>query len=99
MASTIAAAVVVPLGMGIAELDMSGRGSVSAELEGGAVIEIGRGSDEEVLARCARFVRTVTQAAARTPRGWTQADLRHTDGYALRLKGAAGAAAHTPTTH
>ena len=42
------------LQMGIAELDMSGRGSVSAELEGGAVIEIGRGSDDELAARLQR---------------------------------------------
>jgi cell division protein FtsQ len=49
----------------VARLALSGRGSWEAEMDNGAVVEIGRGSDEEVLARCARFVRTVTQAAAR----------------------------------
>lgn len=91
--------VFAPLDLQVTRLALSGRGSWEAEMDNGAVVEIGRGSDDEVLARCARFVRTVTQAAARLPRGWSQADLRHTDGYALRLKGAAGGAANTPTTH
>ncbi|MCA6216996.1 cell division protein FtsQ/DivIB [Ideonella sp. B7] len=91
--------VFAPLGLEIARLALSGRGSWEAELDNGAVVEIGRGSDAEVQARCERFVRTVTQASARLPRGWSQADLRHADGYALRLKGAAGSPPPTSTPH
>lgn len=76
-----------PLEMGIAELDMSGRGSVSVELEGGAVIEIGRGSDDELAARLQRFVATVPQVIAQHQRPLVHADLRHNEGYAVRLKG------------
>jgi cell division protein FtsQ len=85
--------VVAPLQMGIAELDMSGRGSVSAELEGGAVIEIGRGSDDELVARLQRFVATLPQVIAQHQRPLVHADLRHNEGYAVRLKGVTTGAA------
>ena len=71
----------------IEQLKLSGRGSWRAELDGGAVIELGRGSDDEVLARAAAFVRTVAQVTGRYQRPLEYADLRHTDGYAVRLKG------------
>lgn len=87
-----------PLGLEIAGLALSGRGSWEAELDNGATVEIGRGSVDEVQARCERFVRTATQASARLPRGWSLADLRHTDGYALRLKAGAGNP-HPSTKH
>ena len=74
-------------------LQLSGRGSWGATLDTGAVVEIGRGSDEEVLARVGRFVRTVTQVTDRQRRGWGHADLRHADGYALRMKGSPATAA------
>ena len=79
--------VVTPLGMGIAELDMSGRGSVSAELEGGAVIEIGRGSDDELVARLQRFVATLPQVIAQHQPPLLHVDLPHNEGYAVRLTG------------
>ena len=50
-------------------------------------IELGRGSDDEVLARSERFVRTLTQVTARYQRPLQYADLRHADGYAVKLKG------------
>jgi cell division protein FtsQ len=71
----------------LAELTLSGRGSWRAELESGAVIELGRGSDDEVLARTERFVRTVAQVTGQYQRPLESADLRHTDGYAVRLRG------------
>ena len=71
----------------IEQLSLSGRASWRAELEGGAVIELGRGTDEEVLARAQRFVRTVAQVTGQYQRPLESADLRHTDGYAVRLKG------------
>jgi cell division protein FtsQ len=68
-------------------LQLSGRGSWQATLDTGAVVEIGRGSDEEAVARTARFVSTVRQVTSRYQRPLEYADLRHTDGYAVRLKG------------
>jgi cell division protein FtsQ len=71
----------------IEQLSLSVRGSWRAELEGGATIELGRGTDEEVMERVERFVRTVAQVTGQYQRPLEYADLRHTDGYAVRLKG------------
>lgn len=70
-------------------LALSARGSWHAELDNGAVIELGRGSDDEVIARVERFVATLAQVSARYRRPLEYADLRHHDGYALRLQGVA----------
>jgi cell division protein FtsQ len=80
--------VMARLEVSIDKLALSGRGSWRAELDSGAVVEIGRGSEEELVARTERFVRTLndaTTAYAQQPLEY--ADLRHTDGYALRLRG------------
>ena len=74
-------------GAGIEELKLSERGSWRAELDNGAVLELGRGTVEEVVARCETFVETVTQVIARYQRPLEYADLRHSTGYAVRLKG------------
>jgi cell division protein FtsQ len=71
----------------IGQLWLSGRGSWRVELDGGAVIELGRGTDDEVIARTERFVRTVSQVTGQYQRPLESADLRHNDGYAVRLKG------------
>ena len=42
-----------------------------------------------MLARTARFVATVEQVTSRFQRPLQYADLRHHDGYAVRLKGVA----------
>ena len=76
-----------PLQTRVDGLQLSSRGSWQATLDNGAVVEIGRGSDDEVMARTARFVSTVRQVTARYQRPLEYADLRHTDGYAVRLKG------------
>jgi cell division protein FtsQ len=68
-------------------LHLSGRGSWQATLDNGAVVEIGRGSDDEAVARTMRFVSTVRQVTSRYQRPLEYADLRHTDGYAVRLRG------------
>lgn len=86
-----------PLDATPVRISLSGRGSWDVELDTGAQLALGRGSDEEVLARTARFVRTVTQVAARQRRAWDHADLRHADGYALRLKGPVTPAANGAT--
>jgi cell division protein FtsQ len=83
------------LGLPIETLRLSSRGSWRAELEGGAAIEIGRGSEAELAARVDRFVRTIGEVASRfggAPRPLRFADLRHPDGYALRLAGISTAA-------
>jgi len=75
------------LGARVEALTLSGRGSWQATLDNGAVVELGRGSDDDVIARAARFVATVDQVTSRYHRRLEYADLRHSDGYAVRLKG------------
>jgi len=75
------------LGERIERLDLSGRGSWRATLAGGAVIELGRGSLPEVVARFGRFAHAITQVAAQYRSPLLTADLRHADGYAVRLRG------------
>jgi cell division protein FtsQ len=78
------------LEMELEQLELSGRGGWTARLDTGAVIELGRGSDDDVIARTTRFVRTLTQVTSRynrRPDAVETADLRHADGYAMRLRG------------
>ena len=83
-------------------LQLSGRGSWSVELDTGATVTLGRGSEDELLARSERFLRTLGQVTERFQRDLEYADLRHADGYAVRLRGItttivpAGAAAKKP---
>ncbi len=79
--------IVAPLGARIEALALSSRGSWQATLDSGAVVEIGRGSDDEIAARAARFVATLGQVTSKYRRPLEYADLRHNDGYAVRLKG------------
>jgi len=79
--------VIEPLRARIDTLVMSSRGSLRAELDSGAVVEIGRGTDDEVIERTRRFVATVPQVIAQHQRPLVHADLRHNEGYAVRLKG------------
>jgi len=74
-------------GKRIERLSLSGRGSWRAELDRGVVVEIGRGSEPEVAERTERFLRTVGQLTARYRQPLLHADLRHADGYAVRLRG------------
>jgi cell division protein FtsQ len=69
------------------QLSLSGRGSWRAELEGDVIVELGRGSDDEVFARTERFVRTLGQVTQHYRSPLIAADLRHADGYAVRLRG------------
>lgn len=71
----------------VERLDLSGRGSWRINLEKGAVVELGRGSEDEVLERYGQLLRTVTQITSRYQAPLLSADLRHADGYALRLQG------------
>lgn len=75
------------LDLRIEALELSGRGSWRAELDSGAHVELGRGDDDEVIARTQVFAATLTQVTQRYQRPLQYADLRHSEGYAVRLKG------------
>ncbi len=68
-------------------LQLSGRGSWRLELDTGATVVLGRGSEDELVARSDRFLRTLGQVTGRFQRDLEHADLRHADGYAVRLRG------------
>ncbi|WP_343638699.1 cell division protein FtsQ/DivIB [Roseateles sp.] len=72
---------------GVSRLDLSGRGSWKATLEKGAVVELGRGSEGEVVARYGQFIASVPRITARYRSSLVSADLRHEAGYAVRLAG------------
>lgn len=79
-----------PMDLSLEQLELSSRGSWRARLDTGAVIELGAGSLPEVQARTRRFLQTLTQVSARygrKPEALESADLRHQDGFALRLRG------------
>lgn len=81
--------------LGIEELALSPRGGWRAALDTGAVVELGAGNADEVAARAERFLRTLTQVASRYGRridALESADLRHPDGYAVRLRNVTTAA-------
>jgi cell division protein FtsQ len=85
--------VLQPLRAGdLAQLNLSARGSWRVEMESGATVELGRGTEDEVVARTDRFVRTMPRVVAQYQRPLESADLRHTDGFAVRLKGVTTAA-------
>ena len=69
------------------QLQLREQGSWRAQLDSGAVIELGHGSLTEVEARTRRFIDTVTQVSSRFGRDVESADLRYTSGYALKLRG------------
>ncbi len=74
----------------IEQIDLSGRGSWRLRLDGGAVIELGRGSGEEVIARLQNFLGTLTQVTGkygRKPNALESADLRYSEGFAVRIRG------------
>ena len=78
----------VPLNAGnIDRLLLSARGSWRATMEKGAVIELGRGSEAEVIARAERFVATMPRVESQYQRRLVSADLRHAEGFAVRLQG------------
>jgi cell division protein FtsQ len=81
------------------QLDLSGGGGWRAWLDTGAVIELGRGTTQEILARTQRFLKTLTQVTskyARRVNAVEAADLRHENGYAIRLRGVSTSAQVAP---
>lgn len=78
------------VGLEVAQLELSEHGSWSVRLESDASLELGRGSVAEVAARVHRFTKTLTQIVTRYSRSASaieSADLRHDNGYAIRLQG------------
>ena len=78
------------------QIEMTLHGGWRARLDTGAVLELGAGSTPEVVARTERFLKTLTQVTTRygrQPEALESADLRHEDGYAIRLRGVSTLAA------
>jgi cell division protein FtsQ len=81
-----------PLELAVEQVVLTGRGGWTMHLDSGAVVELGRGTAQEVVARSQRFAHTITQVTSkygRRPEALVTADLRHADGYAVRLRGVA----------
>ena len=78
------------LDMALDQLELTGRGSWLARLDTGAVLQLGRGTPQEVVVRTDRFIKTlpqITSTYGRKPEALESADLRHEGGYALRIRG------------
>ena len=74
----------------IDRLELTHGGGWRAHLDTGASIELGRGTEAEVDARVRRFLGTLTQVVSQYARhisALESADLRHENGYAIRLRG------------
>lgn len=83
-------AMLAPIDLALVQLELTARGAWRAQLDAGTTLELGSGSTDALVARTGRFLKTVTQATARYNRSVDQlasADLRHADGYAIRLNG------------
>lgn len=70
-------------------LELSGRGSWRLVLENGVVVELGRGDPEQLAQRFERFLPHAQAVARRFQTEIQSADLRHDNGYALKLVGVA----------
>lgn len=80
----------------VEEVVLDNGGSWSVQLDNGATIELGRGGPREVAERVQRFLKTLTQVVSRygrQPSALESADLRHVNGYAIRLRGVSTIAA------
>lgn len=75
------------LELGLDRLEMSERGGWQARLDNGAVIELGRGTPEDLMERTRRFTATLGQLTERYAGAVQSADLRYPNGYALRMRG------------
>lgn len=91
--------VLQPLDVEIDGLQLNSRGSWVLTLDNDAEIQLGGGTNEDVLQRLQRFVRTLSQITSqykRTAETLESADLRYAAGYALRLKGVTTGSAAAP---
>lgn len=75
------------LGAALDRLELTGQGGWRARLNSGAELELGHGSLDEIQGRAQRFISTLAQVSARFGRELESADLRYSNGYAVRLRG------------
>jgi cell division protein FtsQ len=75
------------LDMQVERMELTGQGSWRAWFENGAAIEMGHGSLSDIESRVQRFIATLSQVPSRYGRNLESADLRYSNGYALKLKG------------
>lgn len=78
------------IGLQIAHLELSARGSWRVRTPQGATIELGRGSLDDLRQRFEKFAQSLPEAGqhwGRRVNALELADLRHVNGYALRLRG------------
>ena len=81
----------------LTQLELTVRGGWRGLQNDDTELMFGSGSCDDIMARTERFLRTITQATATFKRGPSQlasVDLRHTDGYAIRLGGVSTVAAN-----
>jgi cell division protein FtsQ len=79
-----------PLKSALKNLELNARGSWIATLEGGAHIELGRGNVVDVTDRVGKFSLSVEKMLAKLNKKSMDiqyVDLRHSDGYAMRMHG------------
>ncbi len=86
-----------PLDAVVEQLELSARGGWRMRLDSGALIELGRGSESQVLMRLQKFLATQSQVLASYQRSSLDqvesVDLRNGEGYAIRLRGVSTVAA------
>jgi cell division protein FtsQ len=80
-----------PMNATIEQLELSARNGWRLQLDGGTQMELGRGSSQEVMTRMDKFLVTHKQVLASYQRSGLDrvesVDLRHGEGYAIRLTG------------
>lgn len=79
-----------PLKNGLKNLELNARGSWIATLDGGAHIELGRGNTTDVIDRVTKFSAGVERMLTKLNKKSIDiqyVDLRHSDGYAMRMNG------------
>lgn len=80
----------MPLQLRLAKLELTAQGSWIGLMNNGAEMEIGRGSEEQVSQKIKQFARTIQKVSTglgKTIADISYADLRHENGYAVKLTG------------
>jgi cell division protein FtsQ len=80
----------LPFKLSLSGLKMSHRATWIAQLDNGAILQLGSGDEASVTQRTNDFLKTlpaVNERLAKSLANLEFADLRHKDGYAIRLKG------------
>lgn len=93
--------VLAPLKNNLKVLELTDRGSWIATLDSGTHIELGRGTSIDVMSRVTKFAITTEKMLTKLNKKSTDfhyVDLRHSDGYALRMQGVSTLDSAIPTT-